>query len=244
MLIQAHNLSVVREGRKVLQNVSLEIQEGDFITIIGPNGAGKSTLLKVMMGLLGRYSGRIKRKTNLRLGYVPQSLRVESTLPMTVRYFLQLRKECSAKVLDNIMEQTGCQGLEQRQLSELSGGELQRVLLTRSLLGQPELLVLDEPAQHLDVGGQLAFYRMVERIYREQGLSVIMVSHDLHWVMASTSQVVCLFHHICCSGKPQAVAQDPSFLALFGNDMAGLMSFYPHSHDHSHDCGEQGGIHA
>jgi len=240
-LIAADRLSITRQGRSILQDVSLEVGAGDFITIVGPNGAGKTMLLKAMMGLERIDSGAVTRRPGLRIGYVPQRLVADATIPLSVRHFLQLRTRVSAPTLERAAEETGITAHLDCPLHVLSGGELQRVLLARALLGRPDVLILDEPAQNLDVGGQLGFYKLLERLYREHGLTILMVSHDLHLVMASTKKVVCLFHHICCSGEPHVVTRDPEFIALFGDDMARLMAVYHHEHHHEHEEGHTHG---
>ena len=233
-LIQASNINVSRQGNKILENVSVVVGDHDFLTVIGPNGAGKSTLLKCLMGFYAPDIGEIRKMNGLRVGYVPQNFAPEHTMPISVRRFLTLRKKTEKAAIEEIAQETGILNILDQALFELSGGERQRVLLARSLLDNPHLLVLDEPAQNLDISGQLGFYRLVEKIYKERKVSVLMVSHDLHLVMASTKEVICLFHHICCSGEPQIVAKDPEFISLFGNDMATMMAAYQHSHDHAH----------
>ena len=234
-LITASGVSVFRERRAILKDVSLAIGARDFITVIGPNGAGKSMLLKCLIGFYKPDEGAVVRQRNIKVGYVPQSLVAARVMPITVRRFLTLRKKADNSALLGIAGETAVQDLLDRPLDRLSGGELQRVLLTRALLGEPQLLVLDEPAQNLDVSGQLAFYKLLQRVYDERDISILMVSHDLHLVMSCTQQVVCLYHHVCCSGEPQAVTQDPEFISLFGNDMARMMSIYHHTHNHRHD---------
>ena len=237
-LIEANNISVVRQGKTILKEVTVGIGKRDFITLIGPNGAGKSMLLKCLMGFYPPDSGTVKQQKGLKIAYVPQRLLADPTMPISVKRFLTLRKQVDALALHKTAEETHIQAIWDKPLSVLSGGELQRVLLARSLLNDPELLVLDEPAQNLDISGQLNFYKLLERIYKERHLSILMVSHDLHMVMASTQQVICLFHHVCCSGEPQVVTKDPEFISLFGNDMANMMAVYQHSHDHTHSGGE------
>ncbi len=233
-LIQASNINVSRQGNKILENVSVVVGDHDFLTVIGPNGAGKSMLLKCLMGFYAPDIGEIRKMNGLRVGYVPQNFAPEHTMPISVRRFLTLRKKIEKAAIEEIAQETGILKILDQALFELSGGERQRVLLARSLLDNPHLLVLDEPAQNLDISGQLGFYRLVEKIYKERKVSVLMVSHDLHLVMASTKEVICLFHHVCCSGEPQIVAKDPEFISLFGNDMATMMAAYQHSHDHAH----------
>ena len=233
-LIQASNINVSRQGNKILENVSVVVGDHDFLTVIGPNGAGKSMLLKCLMGFYAPDIGEIRKMNGLRVGYVPQNFAPEHTMPISVRRFLTLRKKTEEAAIEEIARETGILNILDQALFELSGGERQRVLLARSLFDNPHLLVLDEPAQNLDISGQLGFYRLVEKIYKERKVSVLMVSHDLHLVMASTKEVICLFHHVCCSGEPQIVAKDPEFISLFGNDMATMMAAYQHSHDHAH----------
>ena len=233
-LLVADKISVVRAGRRVVQDVSLSVREHDFITIIGPNGAGKSVLLKCLLGLFKPDGGNISRRPGLAIGYMPQSVALEPTMPMTVARFLRLRKLVDAERVREVAELCKVDDLLARPLTVLSGGEMQRVLLARALLRQPDLLVLDEPAQNLDVSGQLAFYKLLDDLYASSKLSIVMVSHDLHMVMASTRHVICLYHHVCCSGEPQVVTKAPEFVSLFGQDMAKMMAVYNHDHRHSH----------
>ena len=233
-LIQAKDLCVKRHNKNILENVFVNVKKNDFITIIGPNGAGKSVLLECLMGSFVPDSGKIIKKNNLSVGYIPQNFNPESSMPISVKRFLTLKKKFTPQELTNIASETNISEILEKNLSNLSGGELQKVLLARSLLDEPELLILDEPAQNLDIKNQLNFYNLLNSIYKNRELSILMVSHDLHMVMSSTKQVICLYHHICCSGEPQTVAKDPEFISLFGNDMAKMMSVYQHTHNHSH----------
>lgn len=234
-LIEASHIRVVRHQQTILDEVSLSVGARDFVTIIGPNGAGKTMLLKCLMGFYAPDSGSITRKDGLRIGYVPQRLVADATIPISVKRFLRLRSRQAEDNLHEAAALCGIEGLLRKHLWALSGGELQRVLLARALMHQPHLLVLDEPAQNLDVSGQLAFYQLLDKLHSERGISILMVSHDLHLVMASSRRVVCLFRHVCCDGAPQQVARDPEFVALFGADMAKLMAVYHHHHDHEHE---------
>ena len=233
-LIQAKDLCVNRHKKNILENVFVEVKKKDFITIIGPNGAGKSVLLECLMGSFQPDSGEIKKRENLSVGYIPQNFNPESSMPISVKRFLTLKRKSTPKELIDISKETNISEILEKNLSNLSGGELQKVLLARSLLTEPELLILDEPAQNLDIKNQLNFYNLLTRIYQKRELSILMVSHDLHMVMSSTRQVICLYHHVCCSGEPQTVAKDPEFISLFGNDMTKMMSVYQHTHNHSH----------
>jgi len=166
---------------------------------------------------------------------MPQSISIINTMPITVKDFITVRKEYDDISLNKVITEVSIGEIINKQLSVLSGGEMQRVLLARSLLNNPDLLILDEPAQNLDISGQLNFYKLIQEIYSKRDISILMVSHDLHLVMVSTKKVLCLYKHICCSGAPQQIAKDPEFLSMFGKDMANMMSIYQHSHDHNHD---------
>lgn len=237
MLLEVKNIRFEREGKKILDNVSLTILKNDFITIIGPNGSGKSTLIKVLMGILKpdnlKDDARIYKKENLRIGYVPQKIIPDPAMPISVKEFLKLVKNTSKQAISEVMKEVGID-YSNKLLHVLSGGELQKVLLARALLHQPDLLILDEPAQNLDIGNQLKFYNLIERIYSTRKCSVLMISHDLHMVMATSKQVVCLYHHICCSGAPHVVTKDPEFIKIFGSDMSNMMAYYQHHHTHNH----------
>jgi len=233
-LISAKNISVIKNQKSILKNIDIQINKNDFVSIIGPNGAGKTMLLKCLMGFYKPDVGEIIKKQNVKIGYMPQNINVINTMPLNVKTFITLRKKYDNISFKQVILETNIEQLINKQLSVLSGGELQRVLLARSLLNNPDLLILDEPAQNLDIKNQLNFYNLLNRIYENRKLSILMVSHDLHMVMSSTKQVVCLYHHVCCSGEPQTVAKDPEFISLFGNDMAEMMSVYQHTHNHSH----------
>ncbi len=234
-LITAEGISVIRQGREILKDVSLKVEARDFITIIGPNGAGKSMLLKCLLGFYNADSGTVTRRKNLKTGYVPQRLDPDHTMPITIRRFLGLRKKLAPDEINIVASETGIENALDKNLHVISGGELQRALLARALLGNPDLLVLDEPAQNLDISGQLAFYKLLEKIYAKRHLSILMVSHDLHMVMSSTRKVICLFHHICCMGNPDEVGQHPEFINLFGHDMSAMLKIYTHHHSHDHE---------
>lgn len=233
-LLSAQNIIVSRQGTTILKDVSIKVDKDDFITIIGPNGAGKSMLLQCLMGFYKADRGAIHRSKLLKIGYMPQKFSIDQTLPITVDAFLKLMKKVNTSDYDEIIEETKITPFLNKQLFTLSGGQMQRVLLARSLIGNPNLLVLDEPAQNLDLSSQMDFYKLLEKTYKKRSLSILMVSHDLHLVMASSKKVICLFGHVCCSGEPQMVAKDPEFVSLFGKDMAKMMAVYNHSHDHDH----------
>ena len=234
-LITASNISVYKNEKAILKNIDIKINKKDFISIIGPNGAGKTMLLKCLMGFYKPDVGQIERKKSLKIGYMPQNINIVNTMPITVKNFITLRKKFDEFSFKQVISETQTSALVNKQLSILSGGEMQRVLLARSLLNNPELLILDEPAQNLDISGQMSFYKLLQSIYTNRDLSILMVSHDLHLVMVSTKSVLCLSNHVCCSGKPQQIAEDPEFISMFGKDMAKMMAVYQHTNDINHN---------
>ncbi len=236
-LLAARSINKDFAERKILENISLTIEEGQIVTLIGPNGAGKTTLVRIALGLLQPDSGSIYHRPKLRIGYMPQRVHVEPTLPLTVNRFLQLANRQDKALLSSTLKDLKIGHLEGQQLAAISGGELQRVLLARALLRKPELLILDEPAQGVDLAGQAELYQLISEISDRHGCGVLMISHDLHLVMSSTDEVICLNHHICCHGKPEHVTNDPAYLNLFGANASGNLAVYTHHHDHDHEIG-------
>ncbi len=234
-LLSARGLTHGFGRRAVLDNVDIDIKRGELVSVIGPNGAGKTTLIRVLLGLVEPDAGSITRSPGLEIGYVPQRVRVDPTLPLTVARFLTMVRRRPKDTLRAALSDVGLPDLLSQPVQGLSGGEMQRALLARALLGEPDLLVLDEPASGVDAGGQVDLYSLIERIRNERGCGILLVSHDLHLVMASTDRVVCLNRHICCSGHPEAVSMDPEYHRLFGRDAAANLAIYRHHHDHSHD---------
>lgn len=233
-LVSLENISVSFGQRRVLSDISLGLQPGRILTLLGPNGAGKSTLVRVVLGLVAPDEGVIKRDRDLRIGYVPQKLHLDATLPLTVNRFMRLRPGVSKADILPALKRVQAAHLIEAPMQKLSGGENQRVLLARALLNNPQLLVLDEPTQGVDVNGQLALYNLIDELRHELGCAVMMVSHDLHLVMAKTDDVLCLNHHICCSGTPEVVSMHPEFISMFGQRGAEQLGIYRHHHNHNH----------
>ena len=234
-LIAARGLTVAFGGPPVLRDVDMRIDAGEIVTIVGPNGAGKTVLLRLLLGISRPDSGRVMRKAGLRLGYVPQRLHIDAALPMPVGRFLSLPVRQPAARQCAVLEAVGLPDLRRQQMTTLSGGQFQRVLLARALLSEPELLVLDEPTQGMDQPAIAGFYRLVADLRARLGCGVLMVSHDLHVVMSASDRVICLNGHVCCEGSPRVVSAAPEYRALFGHGTAGALALYRHEHDHSHD---------
>lgn len=237
-LIAADHVCVRFGADEVLHDISLKVDPGEIVTILGPNGSGKSTLLRALLGIVPVAQGRILREAGLRVGYVPQKLTVDRTMPITVRRFLSLPTRVSDAAAAEALARVGMAGQDAEQMTTLSGGQLQRVLLARALLGKPQLLMLDEPTSGLDQPGEAAFYRLIEEVRAETGAAVLMISHDLHVVMAASDRVICLNGHICCEGTPRVVSTAPEYRALFGLGTQGALALYRHEHDHDHTHGD------
>lgn len=235
-LLSARTVSVRLDGHEVLSGVDFDLTKGEIVTIVGPNGSGKSTFLRALIGAQPLSGGQITRAKGLRLGYVPQKLSIDPTLPITVQRFLSLPHRRSAAQSAAALEQAGVPDLAQRQMADLSGGQFQRVLLARAVLDRPDVLILDEATQGLDQPGSAAFYRQIEQVRRDLGCAVLMVSHELHVVMAASDRVICLNGHVCCQGTPEIVASAPEYRALFGSGTQGALALYRHDHNHSHDA--------
>jgi zinc transport system ATP-binding protein len=234
-LIEAKDVEVRFADHVVLTGANVVVRSGEIVTLIGPNGAGKTSLVRALLGLVTPSKGSVMRRQGLRVGYMPQRLSIDSSLPLTVGRFLQLGALDKNADIEAALSEAGAGHVLRSPMQGISGGELQRVMLARALLRQPDLLVLDEPVQGVDVTGQAELYRLIQDIRQRRHIGVLMVSHDLHVVMAKTDHVVCLNRHVCCAGHPEAVSRHPEFVALFGPDIASTLAVYAHDHDHAHD---------
>ena len=235
-LVHAAGLGIRRDGRWLIRDVDVAVRRGEIVTLIGPNGGGKTTTAKALLGLIKIDAGRIERDENLKIGYVPQRFTVDWTLPFSVRRLMTLTAGHEEARIRDALEQTGAAHLIGAPVQTLSGGEFQRVLLARAIIGQPQLLVLDEPVQGVDYAGEIALYELIRSIRDRLDCGVLLISHDLHIVMAETDSVVCLNGHVCCSGTPESVVGNSEYRRLFGHRGASALAIYQHAHDHSHDA--------
>jgi zinc transport system ATP-binding protein len=234
-LINIKNLTIGYGSKIVLKEINLSIKNREIVTIVGPNGSGKTSLFKAIIGTVPLREGTVEVKPNIKIGYVPQKLNIDKTLPITVKRFLSLGRKSKDQAYIPASKITGVESLLEDQMSNLSGGEFQRVLLTNALINQPDILLLDEATQGLDQPGAAAFYRQIETVRRNSNCAILMISHDLHVVMSASDRVICINGHICCAGAPESVASSPEYKALFGSHIDGTLALYRHNHDHKHD---------
>jgi zinc transport system ATP-binding protein len=239
-LIRAEKLVLRRGGRMIVENVDIAISQGEIVTLVGPNGAGKTSLVRLLLGLIEPDGGTIFRAAGLSIGYVPQRFAVNAVIPLTVERFLTLTARADAAASSSLLQEVGASHLEDAQISDLSGGEFQRVVLAKALMGNPQLLVLDEPVQNVDFTGEAELYRLIETIRDTRGCGILLISHNLHVVLGASDRVVCLNRHVCCSGVPESVAKHPEYERLFGRKAAEAFAIYSHTHDHKHDL--SGGV--
>jgi zinc transport system ATP-binding protein len=233
-LLRLEGVGVERNGRWLIRDIDLRICRGEILTLIGPNGSGKTTIARVALGLVEPSAGSVWRRPNLRIGYVPQKLSIDKNLPVTTAHLLNMTARLSLENINRALRRTGALHCLDRQLSSLSGGETQRILLARAMLMSPDLLVLDEPAQGVDFAGETELYHLIEELRDELGCAILLISHDLHIVMAASDNVICLNNHVCCSGPPSKVAADPQYARLFGEKASSVLAPYHHHHDHRH----------
>ena len=239
LLVKLDNVGVYRDTRWIVRGVSLELYRNNIITLIGPNGSGKTTTGKLILDILKPDEGKVSKNTN-RIAYMPQKINIDWSVPLRVNDFMTLTGYISPSEIIESLELTGVERLYKNNLANLSGGEFQRVLLARAIAKDPDLLILDEPVQGVDFNGEIKLYKLIKDILDEKSCGILLISHDLHFVMSSTDHVICLNGHVCCSGTPRDVAQNASYIELFGEQAASTFSVYSHDHDHTHN--EDGSI--
>lgn len=233
-LVSLEDVGVLRNGRWLVRGVDFSVSRGEIVTLIGPNGSGKSTSAKAAIGVLKPDEGRVERKAGLKVGYVPQKLSIDWTLPLTVRRLMTLTGPLPERDMHAALEAAGIAHMLDAEVQHLSGGEFQRALMARAIARKPDLLVLDEPVQGVDFAGEIALYDLIKSIRNLSGCGILLISHDLHVVMAETDTVICLNGHVCCRGTPEAVSRSPEYVRLFGSRAAQTLAVYSHHHDHTH----------
>ncbi|MFP3014686.1 MAG: zinc ABC transporter ATP-binding protein ZnuC [Arsenophonus sp.] len=238
IILSLKNIYVGYGSQQIIKNISFDLHSGEILTLLGPNGAGKTTLAKIVLGLITPNKGKIIYQSKIRLGYVPQKLLIDMTMPLTVKRFMTLKPKIKATDIIPALMRVGATHLIEQQMQKLSGGETQRVLLARALLNKPQLLVLDEPTQGLDINGQVYLYNLIDNIHKELNCAIFMISHDLHLVMAKTNKVLCINKQICCSGRPEDIALNPEFISMFSHceiKQIGIYRHYHHNYKYNYD---------
>ena len=234
LLVKLDNGGVYKSSKWLVRGVSLELYKGQIVTLIGPNGSGKTTTAKMILNILKSDEGKMESYTS-KMAYVPQKISIDWTLPLRVIDFMQLTSKLSQNEIIESLSLTGVEQLLYNQIHNLSGGEFQRVLIARAVANKPEFLVLDEPVQGVDFNGEIALYDLIKKISSTLNCGILLISHDLHFVMSATDHVICLNGHICCSGTPSSVVKDSAYIELFGEHRSNTLSYYQHDHDHSHE---------
>ena len=233
VLLKVEKVGVSINDKSLVKGVSFEVKQNEIVTLIGPNGSGKSTTAKIALGIYKKIDGKVKKYTD-KIGYVPQKISIDWTLPIRVLDFMSLTENLTQDQINTALNLTGVEHLKDKNLSNLSGGEFQRVLIARAISKQPELLVLDEPVQGVDFKGEIALYELIKKISEKMKCGILLISHDLHVVMSATDFVICLNGHVCCSGTPQKIIKDNKYKELFGDRASNILSLYEHKHDHTH----------
>ena len=234
LLVKLENAGVYRSSKWLVRGISLEINQGQIVTLIGPNGSGKTTTAKMILNILNTDEGLVKGNTN-KMAYVPQKINIDWTMPLRVIDFMKITSSLNNTQITESLVMTGVDKLLYNQIHSLSGGEFQRVLIARAIAKKPDLLVLDEPVQGVDFNGEIALYNLIKEISVNLNCGILLISHDMHFVMSTTDHVICLNGHICCSGSPSNVVKNPEYIKLFGEHNSETLSYYQHQHDHSHD---------
>ena len=233
-LVKLENAGVYKSPKWLVRGISFEVNKGQIVTLIGPNGSGKTTTAKMILNILGTSEGFVKSNTN-KMAYVPQKINIDWTMPLRVIDFMKITSSLNNSQISDSLNMTGVDKLLYSQIHNLSGGEFQRVLIARAIATKPDLLVLDEPVQGVDFNGEIALYNLIKKISVTLNCGILLISHDMHFVMSTTDHVICLNGHICCSGNPSSIVKNPEYIKLFGEHNSETLSYYQHQHDHSHD---------
>ena len=234
LLVKLENAGVYRSSKWLVRGISLEINQGQIVTLIGPNGSGKTTTAKMILNILNTDEGLVTGNAN-KMAYVPQKINIDWTMPLRVIDFMKITSSLNNTQITESLVMTGVDKLLYNQIHSLSGGEFQRVLIARAIAKKPDLLVLDEPVQGVDFNGEIALYNLIKEISVNLNCGILLISHDMHFVMSTTDHVICLNGHICCSGSPSNVVKNPEYIKLFGQHNSETLAYYQHQHDHSHN---------
>jgi len=234
LLVKLENAGVNRSSKWLVRGVSFEINQGQIVTLIGPNGSGKTTTAKMILNILNTDEGLLRRNAN-KMAYVPQKINIDWTMPLRVIDFMKITSSLNNTQITESLVMTGVDKLLYNQIHSLSGGEFQRVLIARAIAKKPDLLVLDEPVQGVDFNGEIALYNLIKEISVNLNCGILLISHDMHFVMSTTDHVICLNGHVCCSGTPSNIVKNPEYIKLFGEHNSETLSYYQHQHDHSHN---------
>ncbi len=234
LIAKLENIGLKIDRQQIIDKVSLQLKKGEITTLIGPNGGGKTSIVRILLGVLQPTSGTITKTEKIRIGYMPQKVTIDTTIPLTIADFLLLsaHKIAFNDFTSSLISRLKLENILDKQIHDLSGGQLQKVLFLRSLMNQPDLLVLDEPTQYMDISATEEFYQILDEIRKTQNCAILLVSHDLHMVMQKTDFVFCVNHHVCCHGAPEDINNHPEYLSLFGNRTN--LAIYQHHHDHNH----------
>ena len=235
VILSVKNLTVKRGSHTIIDNISFDVPKGETFSIIGPNGAGKTTLFKAILGLI-RYEGQVEWKSDIKISYVPQRFYIDSELPITTKEFLKLKTGSNEKIRE-VLESVGLESRDahvknvkehilNNRLGDLSGGELQRAVIAWSLLGNPEVLLFDEPTAGVDVVGEETIYSLLQKLKETHGMTILLISHELEIVRKYTTTVLCLNKEQVCYGPPSLVLNERTIDKLFGEEM----HYYHHKH--------------
>lgn len=214
----------------LLQDVSFALNEGQITTLIGQNGIGKTTIARIILGLESYDQGSITIKSGIKIGYVPQKLDFDFNMPMTAAKLIEVLSNCEIDLFSEEMAlMPEFSQIRNRDISRISAGQLQKLLLLSAIISKPDLLILDEPTQYLDINSQQLFYSIISKLKKDHNMTIFMISHDLFTVMKKSDQVICINKHICCSGKPTDIQTNSHF-----RDALSEIGLYIHEHDHEH----------
>jgi zinc transport system ATP-binding protein len=226
-ILEVENLNVKLDDELIICNLSFEVKRGEVLTILGPNGAGKTVLLKTLLGIFP-FKGKIEWAEGVKIGYVPQRVPFVKDFPISIEEFFKLKTK-DEKEIREVLKLVGFnESFLKKNLGELSSGQYQRILVAWALIGNPDVLLFDEPTTGIDISGEETIYQLLERLKKEKNLTIILVTHDLSVVFKFSDYVICLNKCPICQGKPKEVVTPESLSKLYGQEI----KFYEHYHGH------------